>query len=436
MILKFKKHLGKSLGFLENSRLLLAVSGGIDSMVMLHLFYKNGFDIAVAHCNFNLRGKESDGDEAFLRQFCESNKIPVFSSKFDTQKIAEDFKISIQLSARKIRYEWFQELAKEHQFDYILTAHNADDVAETFLINLSRGSGLDGFTGIPQINQNIVRPLLPFSRKEIENFAKENQIIWREDSSNASDKYIRNQLRHQVIPVLKNINANFLESFQQTIGNLQQAQSLVDDASRIVYRKVVRDDENQKIIHLDELLQLSNFRAYLYQWLSPFGFTAWEDIYDLVNAQSGKQVLAPHFRLIKNRNELMLVPAISNDADVVNINKNEKEVNFPIKLTISEVTDYSNSTNTTIFVDASKIQFPLTIRKWREGDYFYPFGMHGKRKKVSKFFKDEKFSLLQKEAVWLLCSANEIVWIIGYRPDDRYKIVKTTKHILKINYSK
>jgi tRNA(Ile)-lysidine synthase len=272
---------------------------------------------------------------------------------------------------------------------------------------------------------------LIFSRAEIETFANENQLKWREDSSNASDKYLRNKIRHQVVPLLKELNPSFLDSFEKTIQNLNQAQSLVDDASRIVYRKVVNDDNNQKIINLTELLQLANYQAYLYQWLSPFGFSAWQDIYDLVTAQSGKMIFSEQFRLVKDREILILEPKNVENSEEYLINEKDLQLNFPLKLRFCELSDLSISDAKTIFVDSKLVKFPLLLRKWKEGDYFYPFGMNGK-KKVSKFFKDEKFSLPKKETTWLLCSENKIIWIVGERMDDRFKITEHTQTILKI----
>jgi tRNA(Ile)-lysidine synthase len=321
-------------------------------------------------------------------------------------------------------------LEKEN-FDFVLTAHHLDDQLETFLINFSRGTGLEGLTGIPSQNDKIIRPLLVFSREEIENFANENNISWREDSSNSSDKYLRNKIRHQIVPILKELNPSFLDSFQKTIQNLNQAQSLVDDASRIVYRKVVKEDENQKIIDLNELLQLSNYQAYLYQWLSPFGFSAWQDIYDLAKAQSGKQIFSEHFRLVKHRETLLLESKAVKNEEEYTIADNQSELNFPLKLRFNSVSNISISDSKTIFVDAVALKFPLKLRKWQEGDYFYPFGMSGK-KKLSKFFKDEKFSLIEKENSWLLCSENQIVWLVGKRLDNRFKVTENSQTIIKI----
>ena len=435
MLTKFQNHINENLPFIKGKKLLLAISGGIDSMVLLELCHELKLDVRVAHCNFQLRGNESDEDEKFVKSQCEKLDILLFVNHFDTQKFAETHKLSIQVVARNLRYEWFNTLLINNHYDYILTAHHLDDSLETVLINFTRGSGLDGLTGIPQQNGNIVRPLLPFSRNEIVTFAKENKVKWREDSSNASDKYLRNKLRHNVIPILKELNPSLLDSFEKSISNLQQAQTLVDDASRIVYRKVVTDINFQKRINLSELMQLPNYQAYLYQWIEPFGFSDWDSINDLVIAQSGKQVFSETHVLLKDRNELILFPK-QNEIEPINflISKDQKEVKFPLKMAFCNVDDISVQTTNTIFVDEDKLQFPLVIRKWKEGDWFYPSGMNG-RKKLSKFFKDEKFSLLDKSSTWLLCSENQIVWVIGKRLDEQFKVTESTTKILKINYT-
>lgn len=433
MISRFQKHLSQNLPILQGKKLLLAISGGVDSMVMLDLFQKTDFEIAIAHCNFQLRGQESDGDQAFIERYAKENSIPLFVTQFDTKAFAEDYKLSIQVAARELRYKWFYELLAANNYDLILTAHHADDNIETFLINLSRGSGLDGFTGIPMQNDKTVRPLLIFGREEILDYAHKNNIQWREDSSNASDKYLRNKVRQEIVPVLKTLNPNFISSFQNTLENLQKSMTLVDDASRIVYRKVVEDEENQKKINLKELLQLPNYKAYLYEWLKPFGFKAWNDIYSLVESQSGKQIFSENFKLLKNRDYLIVSPQTEiNREEKYYIEENQQDVNFHIKLSICKITSITNASNTAIFVDQNKLKYPLVLRRWKEGDVFYPLGMKGKSKKVSKFFKDEKFSLIDKENAWLLCSDNQIVWIVGIRQDERFKIEPTTKQIIQI----
>lgn len=435
MLEHFKNHINQNFPFLKERKLLLATSGGIDSMVLLHLCVQSGLDVRVAHCNFQLRGKESDADEQFVKSECEKLGILVFVNHFDTQKFAEEHKLSIQVVARNLRYDWFQTLLINNGYDYILTAHHLDDSLETFLINFTRGSGLDGLTGIPQQNGTIIRPLLVFSRNEIEVFAKENSILWREDSSNASDKYLRNKLRHDVIPVLKELNPGLLDSFENTISHLKQALTMVDDASRIVYRKVVTDVNFQKRIDLTELMQLPNYRAYLYEWLESFGFTDWDSINDLVAAQSGKQIFSKNHVVLKDRNELIIYQKKEEDTTgEYLVEKGQKEVKFPLKLAFSKADTVSVQTTNTIFVDEEKLRFPLEIRKWQEGDLFYPFGMDGK-KKLSKFFKDEKFSLIDKSEAWLLCSDNQIVWVMGRRQDDRFKVTQQTTNILQIHLS-
>lgn len=431
MLTKFQHHIEQNFPQLKDKKLLLAVSGGIDSMVLLDLFYKLRFDICVAHCNFQLRGKESDGDEMLVKEICQDRYIPYFIEKFDTLEFAKENKLSIQLAARKLRYDWFQEIISLG-FDYVLTAHHLDDNVETFLINFIRGTGLEGLTGIPAQNGNIIRPLLPFSRLEIENYALEKNIQWREDSSNASDKYFRNKLRHNIVPILKELNTGFLDSFQNTLHHLQQAESLVNDASKLVYEKVVEVKENQLEIHLKPLLEFQNYKAYLYQWLKDYGFSAWNDIYDLVEAQSGKQVFSETHVLLKDREKLILSERKASDNSAVYIIESlDSKVNIPLKLRFSKGVNIFETHSNCIFVDENKLKFPLTIRKWQEGDYFYPSGMNGK-KKLSKYFKDEKYSLLDKENQWLLCSEDQIVWVIGKRADDRFKSKETTQNSIKI----
>ena len=434
MLEKLQNHINKNIPFLNGKKLLLATSGGIDSMVMLALCHQLKLDIRVAHCNFQLRGDESDQDEKFVKSQCEKLDILFFVNHFETKKFAEAQNLSIQVVARNLRYDWFNTLLINYNYDYIVTAHHLDDSLETFLINFTRGSGLDGLIGIPNQNGNIIRPLLPFSRSEIETFAKENGIQFREDSSNASYKYLRNKMRHAVIPVLKEINPSLLTSFENTISNLKQAQSLVNDASQMVYKQVVSEEETIKIT-ISKLLTYQNHKAYLYQWLTEYGFTDWDAVYDLINAQSGKQVFSEKYILLKDRNQLILFPK-QNETESMHfsVTKDQKEVKFPLKLSFCNVEDISVEPTNTIFVDEEKLHFPLKIRKWQEGDLFFPFGMDGS-KKLSKYFKDEKYSLLDKSNIWLLCSDNQIVWVIGKRQDERFRVTKATTKILKINYT-
>ena len=433
MLQQFQNHLSIHFSFLQGKKLLLAVSGGLDSMVLVHLMQQLNYEIVVLHCNFQLRGLESFGDQQFIQEYSNMNAIPFVFTQFDTEAFATDFKVSTQVAARELRYSWFYEQIEIQNADYILTAHHADDNLETFIINISRGTGLDGLIGIPAQNEKVIRPLLSFSRQEIVEYAVANKLEWREDSSNASDKYLRNKIRHHLIPILKELNPTFITSFEKTQSFLKEAQELVDDAAIMVYQQVAREEGEDIYFDLARLLQLPNYSAYLYQWLKEFGFTAWEDIYDLVTSQSGKQVFAPEFRLIKDRDCLILSPLkLHSDQQEYPIESIQSKVNFPLKLDFSVVNAIESISNSTIFVDYEKLEFPLVLRHWREGDVFQPFGMEGKSKKVSKLFKDEKLSLVDKESTWLLCSTNQVVWVVGIRQDERFKIDSKTKKILKI----
>ncbi len=430
---KFQNHIDINFPFLKGKNLLLAISGGLDSMVMADLFHKSNCAIAIAHCNFQLRGLESFDDQTFVKNYSESNKIESFVTQFDTDAFAKDRKLSTQVAARELRYHWFYELLKTKNYDFILTAHQADDNLETFLINLVRGTGLDGLTGIPTQNDKIIRPLLIFSRQEIEYYAKENNIEWREDSSNASDKYLRNKIRHNLVPVLRELNTDFISSFQKTQNYLQEAQIMTEDASIMVYQQVTQEDGEDIYFDINQLKKLPNFKSYLYNWLNKYEFSAWDDIYGLIESQSGKQIFSAKFRLLKDRDFLILSPiSLVNKKEEYFIDKNIKEVKIPINLLFCNIDDITMESNTTIFVDEDKLTFPLVLRRWKEGDVFYPFGMEGKSKKVSKLFKDEKMSLIEKDNVWLLYSDNQIVWVVGIRQDERFKIENTTKNRLKI----
>ena len=433
MIEKFQSHLTNNFSFLSGKKLLLATSGGLDSMVMAHLFKLLNFQIALAHCNFQLRGMESFEDQLFVQNYADANAIPVFITQFDTQSFANDYKLSTQVAARELRYNWFYELLKTHNYDYIITGHHADDNIETFLIHLVRGSGLVGFTGIPDQNKSVIRPLLAFSRDEISNYASANAVLWREDCSNASDKYLRNKIRHDLVTILKELNTNFLTSFQNTQKYLKEAQSMVEDAKIMIYKQVATEIEDEIHFDIEKLTKFPNYKLYLYQWLKEFRFSAWDDIYDLVTSQSGKQIFSGEFRLLKDRHFLILSPINKIDAtEEYFIDENQKEVNLPIKLSFCNKDYNPNTDKSVIFVDIDKLKYPLVLKRFEKGAIFQSFGMNGKSKKVSKLFKDEKLSLLQKENTWILYSDNKIIWVVGIRQDERFKIEKTTKNSLQI----
>lgn len=437
MLQSFKNYLSKSFSFIENKTVLVACSGGVDSVVLAHLLVKSGYKITLAHANFSLRRKESDTDEQFVKELGVLWNVAVHTKTFVTQEYAKENKISIQMAARDLRYNWFEELIKKENIDFIATAHHLDDDFETFLINATRGTGLRGLTGIPKKNKNIIRPLLLFSREEIIKYAEENQIKWREDSSNKSNKYLRNKLRLEVIPKLKETNDQLLQNFSDTQRHLKDTQMLVEDYMALLFSLIVKKTDNGYRLNIKKLLQLPNTKAVLYELLHPFGFSEWNDVYSLLTAQSGKKVFSTNYVLLKDRKELILEMNPKEKASKVNyqIKVSQKSIKEPIKLTFEEATQLENVKKNTIFVDKDLLKYPLSLRKWEEADVFYPFGMKGK-KKLSKFFKDEKLSLLAKQKIWLLCNAdNEIIWIVNYRADNRFKTTENTKHLLKIRFS-
>ncbi|WP_299063520.1 tRNA lysidine(34) synthetase TilS [uncultured Polaribacter sp.] len=433
MLQKLSNHINQNLPFLKDKKLLIAISGGVDSVVLTHLLSTLNFNISLAHCNFNLRGKESDLDETFVKELGKKLNIETFTIHFKTEEIAYKNKQSTQIAARELRYNWFQELIKAHNFEFVLTAHHADDNLETFLINLTRGTGLEGLTGIPEINGHIVRPLLKFSRVEIINFAKENSIVWRKDKSNASTKYVRNKIRHQIVPVLKEINPNLLETFANTSTYLKESQAIIEDKIEEVSSKIISKEKDFLKFKVDDILKLSNPKAYLYQLLKAYHFTEFNDVYNLLSAQSGKQVFSKTHILLKDREFLILSKNIaSNTIEAFLIEENQIKITKPINLTIEEVQEKSTENKQTIYVDKKHLIFPLKLRKWQNGDFFYPTGMRGK-KKLSKYFKDEKISVLEKQNTWLLCNKNDaIIWVIGYRQDNRFEVNKKENATIKI----
>ena len=436
MLQKFKQHLHQNFPFLEDSKLLIAISGGIDSVVLAHLCSQLNLNFSLCHCNFNLRGQESDDDEAFVTSLAKSLKTLVYTTSFETEKYATKNKVSIQVAARDLRYTWFYKLLDANQYDYVLTAHNTNDNLETFIINLTRGSGLEGFTGIPPVNQKSVRPLLAFSRDDITLFAIKNGIVWREDRSNASIKYVRNKVRHKIIPILKELNPHVLESFQNTIEYLNESQSIINDAVKNITAKVVSYENDVLKISCKEIDKLSNKKAYLYQLLQAYGFTAWNDIVDLISAQPGKQVFSNTHRLLKDRNFLILT-TINKSQSIkgpILIDQKVSKITNPIKLTIQNTDDYTSKNKEQIIIDKDLVNYPLSLKKWHHGDAMYPTGMTGS-KKISQLFKDNKLSLLDKEKIWILADAKDhIIWVIGLRQDRRYLANKTSKNRLKISY--
>lgn len=435
MLEQLSEHIENNLSFLKEKKLLIACSGGLDSIVLTHCFHVLSYDIALAHCNFELRGVESSEDEAFVRELAKILDVTFISERFDTENFANDKKLSVQMAARDLRYNWFAELLRDFKFDYLLTAHHADDDLETFLINLGRGTGLRGLTGIPEVNGKVVRPLLPFSRNEILEYATTNNIHWREDSSNSKLEYLRNRLRMEVIPNYKEVSRQLLRNFKKTRRHLEGSERLIDDYLALIHKLVVTETGDGYRIDLQKFSELPNKEDLLYELLSPFGFTAWDDLIDLLEAQSGKQILSATHRLIKDRRSLLLTKLPESDLqEEYFINKDETDLLEPVQLSFTPAHRFEITNAHTVFVDNELLTYPLKLRRWKEGDVFQPFGMEGK-KKLSKFFKDEKLSLLAKDNTWILCSDDQIVWVVGRRLDDRFKVHKNTRSIMRIDFT-
>ena len=431
MVTSFLKHINQQL-VSKSETYLLAISGGIDSMVMAHLCKEANLKVTWAHCNFSLRGKESDIDEIFVKEKAEAFGVNCFSIRFATTQYATEHKVSTQIAARELRYAWFRKLQEEYDFDYIFTAHHANDSLETFFINLLRGTGLKGLVGIPEKTENIFRPLLPYSRKEIERYAKKHQITWREDQTNASTSYLRNKIRHQVVPWFEGENSHFLTTFKQTQEHLKASETLVEDYINLLKQELFVEKDNVHALNISQLKQKPHYNQILYRLLSPYGFTAWEDIYNLLEGASGKQIFSTTHRLLKHRDFLLLSEISAAKTSSYLLASVQETLAFPLgKLTLEIVGKTGNFDKNIAYVDNSLITYPLEVRKWKAGDKFKPFGMKG-NKKVSDFLKDEKCSLLEKENTWLLCAQNRIIWIINHRIDEAYKITNKTTEILKI----
>ncbi len=429
----FLNHLKKNFPSTSVSKLIIAVSGGVDSIVLFHLCLKLKLNFFVAHCNFKLREKESDLDEKFVRDLAIKHNIKFYTKSFNTKKLSNNDNKSIQMVARELRYSWFEELSNELNIKHILTAHHLDDSLETFLINLSRGSGIDGLLGIPKVNDTVFRPLLIFKKDEILSYAKENKITWREDSSNKKNEYLRNQIRLEVLPKLKEINPNLLENFSKSIDRLQQSKSIIKDKMDSFISDVSFTRDENIYFEINKIKQVSNIDAYLYELLKKYNFTQWDDIRDLLDSQSGKQIISKTHKLLKDRDHLILAKKSELENKSLLINKSSKEVVVSAgKIKVSIAKKISKQDLDVIYLDSAKLDFPLRVRNVLSGDYFYPFGMNGK-KKVSKYLKDKKTSVFDKDKVLILeTSKNKIIWVVGMRLDDRFSVTDDTKEITKI----
>jgi len=350
---------------------------------------------------------------------------------FNTSDYVKNQKVSVQMAARDLRYEWFNFLMEEQQIKTLVTAHHADDNLETFIINLSRGTGIKGLTGIPSRTNNIRRPLLPFSRKRILEYAKSEGITWREDQSNAETKYLRNKVRLQIVPLLKELHPTFLDNFIVTQEYLQQIAAISDNHINQLKEEIFIKEGEVIRIKIQALQALKPLKAYIYALFSEYGFTAWVDLKHLITAMSGKEVQSKTHRLVKDRNVLLLSRISDKVEAQFEIPESYTRIEDPISLSIANVDLIDEIGPNVLYVDKETLKYPLRLRKWQKGDYFYPLGMQG-RKKISKFFKDEKVDVISKENQWLLCSGNDIIWVVGKRADNRYKVTDRTNEILKL----
>ncbi len=469
MLHRFISHITTELPQLITAKIGVAISGGVDSIVLTDLLVNVNTNIVLLHCNFQLRGEESDADANFVSEIAQTNwKVPCFVKVFETLTYAENEKKSVQVAARDLRYGWFKEMAEKQDLKYILTAHHADDSLETLLINLSRGTGLKGLLGIPKENGIFCRPLLHFTRKEILKYAHQNQLKWREDSSNSSEKYQRNKIRKSVIPVLKEAYPSLEVTLQQTLHRLYQSNQVVIDFVLATYNKIVVKHPyftDVYLVNIGKLQQTPNYALFIFEWLHPYGFTQWQDIENLLSSQSGKQVASKKYILLKDREELWLFPNSylnTQKKQILTPLNNENihldsgincEIDWRYEVTADEkpivasrldkhfnkTTDNRLKKQMKLLLDPKMLpdqKLELHLRKWEHADVFYPTGMYGK-KKVSNYFKDQKLSLLEKQQKWLLCTSNnQIIAIMGMRGDRRFLNYETSsKYSIKISWN-
>ncbi len=415
--------------FTNEDKLILAISGGADSVALARLLHENGFNFVFAHCNFNLRGKESNEDELFVKNLSKKLEIQFFSKSFDTEKYAKENKISVQMAARELRYNWFEELRSEIQAQYILVAHHRDDDLETFFINLTRGTGIKGLLGIKPVVGKVVRPLLIYSKAQIEDYLSDLNQEFRTDSTNSNEKYLRNNIRHNLIPLIKEMNPSIENTLKNEMIFFNDVYTVFKESIEKIKDDVVVINEDVFEINKSKLLSLKNNKIFLRELIHPFGFSQSHKIIESCNSSSGKIFNSNSHRLLIDRDKIIISKKDRNDNMVFELDENVENITYPISLNFRQTTQTKyNATKNTVFLDKDKLTFPLKLRKWEEGDFFYPLGMNG-RKKLSDFFIDNKFNRFEKEECYILCSGSDIVWIVGHRIDDRFKVSDNTKKV-------
>ena len=446
MLERFQAYINRCNLIAEGEKIVLALSGGIDSMVLADLLLKAKVEFVAAHCNFHLRGHESDGDDWFVRKFAENRGIQCFVKHFETEKYAANHGISIEMAARDLRYSWFEQLRQQLGYDKIAVAHHADDQAETFFINLLRGAGLNGLKGMKPQNGVIIRPLLWASREQIRKYAVENHIVWREDHTNVESVYLRNRIRNQLLPVFDELQPKARQGLYKSLEHLSAENELYrallkeklaqiveqdGDVQRLPYSKIIKAEVPEPVEGPTSSFQL------LFEWLRQFGFNTDQChfIYDAIGTGIGNQYCSPTHCVVIGRDDLQLSEIKEKTDDKIQIQIGEEEILSPVHLRFSRFEKNADfiidKSSEVAQLDAEKIQFPLILRQWQHGDRFHPLGMKGS-KLLSDFFVDQKFSECQKQNVWLLVSANDdILWVVGYRIDDRFKIVNDTKTVFE-----
>lgn len=433
--------------FSPEDKLLLAVSGGADSVVLCELCKQAGYDFIIAHCNFQLRGEESERDERFVSTLGDKYNVEIRVKRFDTAQYATENKISIQEAARALRYEWFEELVNEELVKdsihhspftvHLLTAHHKDDNIETLLMNFFRGTGLHGLTGIPVLYGHIKRPLLAVSKEEILQFARENKLDFVEDSSNQSSKYTRNYFRNEIIPAISNVYPQVKENLQDNIERFKEIEKLYQLTVGKLKQKLCKQKGAELHIPVKQLMGFNN-RALIYEIIRDYGFNEKQvdELIKLADSESGRYIESPvlQYRIIKHRHWFIISPAQSISAAHIVIEKTDRSVGFEKGILRLEMTSNQHpvTDNQIACIDAKEISYPLLLRPWKTGDYFYPLGMK-KKKKLSRFFIDQKLSKTQKENTWVIESNKKIIWVVGHRIDERFKVTAKTKQVLQVS---
>jgi tRNA(Ile)-lysidine synthase len=438
MLEQLLNHIKQHTLFLPNNRILLAVSGGMDSVVMLHLFKEAGFQIGVAHCNFQLRGEDSMKDEIFVQEMCADKSIPFYCKRFETDEYATEKSLSIQMAARDLRYAWFNELVSKERYDFIATAHHLNDSLETILLHLTKGTSLQGFAGIPLKNGKVIRPMLFASHDMIKEYAILHQIKWREDLSNSTADYQRNFIRHQVVPKLKQLNPSLEETTQKSLTKIYGALELMN-LGKAEFDKQFRKAEDGLHVTKKAFESFENGAAVLWEAIHHYGFNLeqCQSVIQALHGQPGKKFISAHYQLTIDRDEIVVSERME-DWEPIVIAKSVTNANlgpFSMELRIVESPELKFDQNKNeAMVDVEKLKFPLTWRKWKPGDNFYPMGFDHK-KKLSDFLIDNKIPLPAKELVTVLESEGEIVWVVGHRIDNRFKLTSSTRNALIISVS-